>query len=211
MSSTNHPTRAQLAALKRRDPRLARAMSGCERFPGFPSPAQRRVTHYAYLARAILFQQLTSKAATTIHRRACALTPGATFPSAEELGHVPDAALRAAGVSGSKVASLRDLGARVLDGRLVLRGIGRLPDEQITERLVQVRGIGVWSAQMFLLFKLGRLDVLPATDLGVQEGLRRLDGLEQRPGPRELAERGECWRPLASVAAWTLWRLLETD
>ena len=168
------------------------------------------MTHYAYLARAILYQQLSTKAAATIHRRTCALTPGPSFPSAEELPELPDEELR----GGGRLAPQDRLPARPrrpCAGRAppVLRGIGRLPDEAVTERLVQVRGIGEWSAQMFLLFKLGRLDVLPATDLGIQEGLRRVHGLDERPTPQEVLETGECWRPLASVAAWYLWRVLE--
>ena len=92
---------------------------------------------------------------------------------------------------------------------LRLRGVGRLPDEEIVQRLTVVRGIGVWTAQMFLLFKLGRLDVMPATDLGVREGLRRLDELEERPAPKAVLARSEVWKPLRSVASWVLWRLCD--
>ncbi len=180
-------------------------------FPGFPPPGAKRVTHHATLTRAIVFQQLATRAAETIHARACALTPGPRFPSAQEILRLEVAQLRAAGLSAAKVAALRDLAERALDGRLQLARIGRLSDEAVIEHLVQVRGIGEWSAQMFLFFRLGRLDVLAPGDLGLQEGLRILDGLEERPSARELAARAEVWRPLCSVACWTLWRIVEHE
>jgi 3-methyladenine DNA glycosylase/8-oxoguanine DNA glycosylase len=123
----------------------------------------------------------------------------------------PEDALRGAGLSRAKVEALRDLATRALDGRLRLRGLSRLADEDVVARIEEVRGLGEWSAQMFLLFRLGRLDVAPAGDLGVQEGLRLLDGLSARPTPRAALLRMECWRPLRSVGAWTMWRLVEAD
>jgi 3-methyladenine DNA glycosylase/8-oxoguanine DNA glycosylase len=201
-----------LAALRRRDPVLAAAMKRLPPFPGFPdTPARRRESHFESLARAIVYQQLHGKAAATIFGRACALTPGTRFPKpAEWLVQDPDA-VRACGLSRNKALALQDLAERASDGRLDLRNAARLSDAELTERLVAVRGIGVWSAQMFLMFKLGRLDVLPTGDLGVQEGLRRLDGLAERPTPKQLEERGAVWRPLASVAAWTMWRLTDVE
>jgi len=115
--------------------------------------------------------------------------------------------LRAAGLSGNKTKAIRDLATKVVSGELCLRGIGRHDDEEIIRRLTTVWGIGEWTAQMFLIFKLGRLDVMPSGDLGVQEGLRVLDGLEGRPSAGTLLSRAEVWRPLCSVAAWFLWRL----
>jgi 3-methyladenine DNA glycosylase/8-oxoguanine DNA glycosylase len=179
-------------------------------YPGFP---QRGVpgseSHYAYLARSILYQQLAGKAAATIHGRVCALTPGPRFPRPPELLRISEKRLRSAGLSGNKLASLRDLAGRVERGALKLSHIARLGDERIIERLVEVRGIGVWTVQMFLMFRLGRLDVMPTGDLGVQEGLRRLDGLHERPGPATVLARSEVWAPLRTVAAWTLWRLAD--
>jgi len=180
-------------------------------FPGFPPPGAKRVTHHATLTRAIVFQQLATRAAETIHARACALTPGPRFPSAEEILRLDVAALRGAGLSAAKVAALRDLAERALDGRLQLARLGRLSDDEVVEHLIQVRGIGAWSAQMFLFFRLGRLDVMAPGDLGLQEGLRILDELEERPNARALAERSEAWRPLRSVASWTLWRIVEHE
>ncbi|MHC4473258.1 MAG: DNA-3-methyladenine glycosylase family protein [Planctomycetota bacterium] len=178
-------------------------------FPGFPRPEHRRRSHFQTLASAIVYQQLAGKAAAMIQGRVCALTPGSGFPRPEELLALPEEDLRGAGLSRNKLASLRDLAARVLDGRLKLRSIGRLSDEAVVERLVTVRGIGTWSAQMFLMFRLGRLDVLAPADLGVQEGVRILDGLDARPTPDRVAERAECWRPLRSVGCWFMWRLVE--
>lgn len=208
MSTARRPTRAALAALRRRDPVLARAMDATRPYPGFPEPhLARNQSHFAALAHSIVFQQLAGAAARSIHGRVVALTPGPRFPNPDAFDTLSDAALRGAGLSRGKLASLRDLAARCRDGRLGLHGIGRLDDHEVIERLTQVRGIGVWTAQMFLLFRLGRLDVMPAGDLGVQEGLRLLDGLAQRPSPRELEERARIWAPLRSVATWTLWRL----
>jgi DNA-3-methyladenine glycosylase II len=204
------PTRAALATLSRSDPRLASVMRAAPRFPGFPQPGMPGGhSHYAYLARSIVYQQLAGKAAATIHGRVCELTPGRRFPSAPEFLRLSETRLRGAGLSANKLAALRDLAGRTVSGELQLTGIARLSDERIIERLVSVRGIGAWTAQMFLIFKLGRLDVMPAGDLGVQEGLRRLDGLTRRPDPATVLARAERWAPLRSVAAWTLWRLAD--
>ncbi len=189
---------------------LGRALRQVPPFPGFPRKRTGE-THFHALARAILYQQLAGKAAATIHGRVLALTPGPRFPTASELLALPDEALRGAGVSRGKLAALRDLAERSLDGRLPLRRIGALPDEEILERLVEVRGIGPWTARMFLLFRLGRLDVLAPDDLGIREGLRRLDRLPERPSPRAVEARGEVWRPLRSVASWALWRLCDVE
>ncbi len=202
------PGRAELAALGRRDPALGEVLGRLEAFPGFPGPEQARLSSYAYLARSIVFQQLSGRAAATIWRRLEAVG-GGRLPAPRELLELPDERVRAAGVSRPKLAALRSLAGAIEAGELKPTGLARLPDEKVIEALVRVRGIGTWTAQMFLIFKLGRPDVLPCTDLGVQEGLRRLDGLHERPSPAEVEARGACWRPLASVAAWTLWRLAE--
>ncbi len=205
------PSPSDLRALGRRDPALAVWSRKLAPFPDFPVPTRGVSTHYESLARAIVFQQLATRAAETIHGRVCALTRGTRFPSAAELSRLSDAELRGAGLSAAKTAALRDLAARCADGRLRLAAIARRDDASIVEHLVEVRGIGVWSAQMFLMFRLGRPDVLACGDLGLQEGLRILDGLAERPGPKELAERGERWAPLRSVASWTLWRIVEHE
>jgi DNA-3-methyladenine glycosylase II len=199
-----------LRALSRRDPRLGAWLRRVPPLPDFPRGGPNaRATHYQALARSITYQQLSGKAAGTIWRRASSLGAGGGFPAAAELLKLSMEELRGAGLSRNKVLALQDLAQRCEDGRLRLRSIGRHGDEEVIEELCQVRGIGVWTAQMFLLFKLGRLDVLAPGDLGLQEGLRVLDGLAVRPTPVELAARGEVWAPLRSVASWTLWRLLE--
>lgn len=206
------PTPAQLRALARRDPVLGRLLKHVARMPDFPREGPREIgSHYASLARSITYQQITGKAAGTIWRRVCALTPGRRFPRAAEFLELSEGLLRGAGLSRNKILAVRDLAQRCEDGRLKLRSIARLSDGEVIERLVEVRGIGAWTAQMFLLFRLGRLDVMAPGDLALQEGVRRLDGLAERPTPRELEARAEVWAPLRSVASWALWRASELD
>jgi DNA-3-methyladenine glycosylase II len=202
------PSSEALRELAARDPRLGRAMEELPPFPGFPDP-ERGGSHFHALARAILFQQLATRAASTIHARVLALTPGPRFATPARFLQLSDEVVRGAGVSRAKLAAIRDLAERAVDGRLPLRRIALLPDNEVVERMVEVRGIGAWTARMFLLFRLGRLDVLAPDDLGIREGLRRLDGLGERPTPAAVLARGEVWRPLRSVASWVLWRILE--
>jgi 3-methyladenine DNA glycosylase/8-oxoguanine DNA glycosylase len=204
------PTPEELRALARRDRKLGAWLSKLPPFPGFPDRKnERQRTSWGSLSSAIVYQQLHGKAAATIHARVCALTPGRGFPKPAELLALEDRRLRAAGLSRQKLLALRDLALRIEDGRLDLLRITRATDEEIVERLTEVRGIGPWSARMFLLFRLGRLDVLAETDFGVQEGVRILDGRRRRPKPREVIERAEIWRPLSSVGCWAMWRLVE--
>ncbi len=202
------PTTAQIRALSRRDPLLGAALRRLGPFPSFPESSQRQMSTFKYLVRAIAFQQLAYRAAATIFSRVLALTSDGRL-TPEAISKVSDEELRGAGLSRAKLAAVRDLSSRCLDGRLKLRGLSRLENSTIIDQLSAVRGIGPWTAQMFLIFKLGRLDVLPTTDLGVQEGLKRLDKLAKRPKPKQLEKRGECWSPLASVAAWVLWRVVD--
>lgn len=170
--------------------------------------ARRTGTHYDALVRSIVFQQLSGKAARTIHERFRAIYPRRR-PRPELVLATSDAVLRAAGLSRQKIGYLRDLSARVADRSLPLAHLGRLPDDAIIEHLVQVKGIGRWTVQMFLMFRLGRPDVLPELDLGVQNAIQRAYGLRKRPTPKEVLRIGERWRPYASVASWYLWRSLE--
>lgn len=201
---------SQIRALKRRDPVLGRAMKGLLPFPDFPvSP---RLPYFHALARSIVFQQLATGAATTIHGRVKALGPNPKrFPTSAEFLTIPEDRLRGAGLSRSKLRAIRDLAERVESGSLKLRTLPRLSDEEVVERLVEVWGIGVWTAQMFLLFRLGRLDIFAPGDLGLQEGIRILDGLKDRPTPTECQERAKVWAPLRSVASWYLWRLTDDE
>ena len=161
------------------------------------------------LARAILYQQLSGKAAATIVGRV-ETAIGAKKLHPDTLARVDDPALRACGVSGNKTLALRDLAARAAAGEVPsLREMATLPDDAIIERLTAVRGIGRWTVEMMLMFKLGRPDVLPVDDLGVRKGAQLLDRLEDMPKPRELAARGEKWGPYRSLAAFYLWRIAD--
>jgi len=129
------------------------------------------------------------------------------FPAAAELLAIPEEELRGAGLSRSKLRAIRDLAEKVEMGELKLRSLSTLPDEEVERQLTAVWGIGEWSAQMFLLFHLGRPDIFAPGDLGLQEGIRILDGLEERPTPTAALQRARVWAPLRSVASWYLWRL----
>lgn len=201
--------RRALAHFRKVDPALADAVRRLEPLPAFPVGPLARQSHFVYLARSIVFQQLAGAAAATIWGRFAALTPGRRPPSAEELLELPEASLRGAGLSRNKLASMRDLAQRVVEGELRVRSLGRMDDHEVVEHLVQVRGIGPWTAQVFLMFKLGRPDVLPPADLGLQEGLRILDGRRKRPTAKQLEERATAWAPFRTQAAWTLWRVVD--
>lgn len=159
---------------------------------------------FGALVRAIAYQQLAGRAAAAIHGRVRALVEGPLTPSA--LLAVPEAALRAAGLSAAKTASVRDLAGRALDGDVRLDRLQLLPDDEVVARLSTVRGIGRWTAEMFLLFELQRLDVWPTGDLGVREGWRLAHGLEVQPTPAQLALLGDPLKPVRSVAAWYCWQ-----
>ena len=161
------------------------------------------------LARAILFQQLSGKAASTIVGRVEAAI-GSTRLHADTLGRIDDAALRACGVSGNKTLALRDLAAREAAGGIPdLRRMSVMDEDAIVAALVPVRGIGRWTVEMMLMFRLGRPDVLPVGDLGVRKGTQLLDRTEAMPTPRALAQRGERSGPFRTQAALYLWRIAD--
>ena len=162
--------------------------------------------HFGALVRAITFQQLAGPAARAIHQRVRALVHGPLSP--EALLAVSDGDLRAAGLSGAKLASLRDLSAKVLDGTVVLGGGPRVTDEAIVDRLVTVRGIGRWTAEMYLMFELRRLDVWPVGDLGVRQGYGLAWGIDPPPIPSRLRPLGDRFRPYRSVVARYCWAAL---
>lgn len=162
------------------------------------------------LVLAVANQQLNGKAANTILGRFKALFPGRRFPGPEDLAEVTDDQMRGCGFSRAKIAAIRDIGAKTLDGTIPSsRLIKRLSDDEIIERLTEVRGVGRWTVEMLLMFQLGRPDVLPADDFGVRNGFRLAYGLEEMPNAREVLERGERWRPYRSTAAWYLWRAVD--
>ena len=162
-------------------------------------------THFGSILRAIVYQQLSGKAAATILGRVHGLY-GGREPEPHELIATEDAALRAAGLSRQKSSYLRDLAEKA---QLVL-DLDAHPDEEVIARLTQIKGVGLWSAQMFLMFRLGRPDVLPAGDLGIQKAVMRAYRLRKHPSPARVLEIGKAWRPHATVASWYLWRSLET-
>jgi DNA-3-methyladenine glycosylase II len=160
------------------------------------------------LAEAIASQQLSVKAADTIFGRFCALFAPDNIPDAPRLVALDDAVIRAAGFSRAKTVFLRDLAAHVIDQRLQLDGLAELDDDRVLEQLTAVKGIGVWTAEIFLMFRLLRPDVFPADDLGLVKAAQKVYGLRQRPTRKKLLKMAEAWRPYRSVAAWYLWRSL---
>jgi DNA-3-methyladenine glycosylase II len=164
-------------------------------------------TYFAALCRSIVFQQLAGKAAAAIYGRFVqAAGPELTHQSVLA---ATEADLRAAGLSAAKTASLRDLAAKVGDATVPLDGIEALSDDEIVARLVSVRGIGRWTAEMFLIFQLRRPDVWPVDDLAVRRGYAVMHGLDEWPKPRELEQLGEAYRPWRTVAAWYCWRMTD--
>ena len=162
------------------------------------------------LGEAIIYQQLTGKAAATILGRVQALAGRRGFPTAEDLRALSLPRLRSAGLSRAKAEALKDLAAKTLDGTVPkMARLRRMEDEEIIERLTSIRGIGRWTVEMLLIFRLGRPDVLPATDYGLRKGYARAFGLAELPAPRAIAERGERWKPFRTMASWYLWRAVE--
>ena len=168
-----------------------------------------RRTHFAELVRAICYQQLAGAAASTIHGRLEVALGG--NPTPEAVLALPVETLRAAGLSANKAASIRDLSERVLAGDVELDRVARLSDDEIVRELTLVRGIGRWTAEMFLMFQLGRLDVWPVDDLGVRKGYAAIHALAELPTAKVLEPLGDPLRPYRSLAAWYCWRAADTQ
>ena len=164
--------------------------------------------HFYALAESIVYQQLAGAAAAAIFGRFRAIYDGDLTP--ERVLRTREKTLRGAGLSPNKLLSIRDLASKVVDGTLPLDHISRLPDEQLIERLVTVRGIGRWTAEMFLMFQLRRTDVWPVDDYGVRKGYASAYGLKELPKPKELMALGERFRPYRTTAAWYCWRAVDT-
>jgi DNA-3-methyladenine glycosylase II len=163
------------------------------------------------LAESIAYQQLSGKAAATIWGRVRALYPRRKWLDPKMILATPDETLRACGLSGAKTRAVKDLAAKTIDGTVPSGpALARMSEEGIIERLTAVRGIGRWTVEMLLLFELGRLDVWPVTDLGVQKGYAKTFGKRKLPTSKEFQRIGEKWRPYRSVAAWYFWRALDT-
>jgi 3-methyladenine DNA glycosylase/8-oxoguanine DNA glycosylase len=196
------------AHLGARDPRLARLIAQVG--PLSLRLASTRSTFEA-LAESIVYQQLTGKAAATIHGRLCALFPRGRLRPEVVLATTDDA-LRGVGLSRGKALAIRDLATRTLEGSVPsVRDLHAMSDDAIVEKLVQVRGIGRWTAEMLLIFRLGRPDVLPVHDYGVRHGFKIAYRKRSLPTPKELGKHGEKWRPFRTAASWYLWRAVDLE
>lgn len=164
---------------------------------------------FYYLARAICYQQLATRAAETIHGRFVECLKGDVSPA--KVLRVRETTLRKAGLSGNKLAAIRDLATKIRSGEVEVHDLEECSDEEVIERLIRVRGIGVWTAQMYLMFKLRRPDIWPTGDLGVRSGYRKIHGLDASPTDKELAPLGDPHRPWRSVAAFYCWRALDPE
>ncbi len=194
----------ELKHLAKTDPVMKRLIR--EVGPFTLTPRSKR-SPFESLARAIAHQQLHDKAAESIVRRFIALFPAKRFPQPGDLLAIDEQAIRGAGFSLAKVAALRDLAAKTLDGIVPTGAVVRkLDDEAIIERLTAVRGVGRWTVEMLLIFQLGRPDILPVDDFGVRNGFRIAYGKRSMPKPRDVLQYGERWKPYRTAAAWYLWR-----
>jgi 3-methyladenine DNA glycosylase/8-oxoguanine DNA glycosylase len=194
-----------LGHLGRTDRRFAPILA---RGRAIPLEIARLRSPFEYLLKSVIYQQLSGKAAATIHRRCLDLFPRRR-PEPARLLAIRAPRLRAAGVSAGKQRALRDLARRALAGEVPgYAELGRMTDDAIIERLTKIHGVGRWTAEMLLIFQLGRPDVLPVGDLGVRKGFARLAGREELPSPSELASEAEAWRPYRTVGSWCCWRAL---
>jgi DNA-3-methyladenine glycosylase II len=196
--------------LRRKDPTMRELIKRLGKLDADARRRGRPADAYGALVRSIVGQQLSTKAARTIYERMTQLWGGRTPTPRELLDADPDA-IRAAGLSRPKIAYLRSLAEHVLSGELELDRLDQLSDEEIAAELTAVKGLGQWTADMFLIFHLGRPDVLPVGDLGVRNAARQVYDLEALPSPAELEEIGEPWRPHRSLAALYLWRSLDNE
>ena len=198
---------AALASLGAADPDLGRIIRTVGPFALQHRPT---VTPFRELLRAIVYQQLSGKAAATIFSRVLAIYGRGRYPTPGELLQTPVERLRAAGVSRAKSLAMRDLAARTLDGTVPgVAAARRLDDEALVERLVAVRGVGRWTAEMLLIGGMGRPDVLPALDLGIQKGFQITYRTRRLPSPERILRHGRRWRPFRTIASWYMWRAVD--
>jgi DNA-3-methyladenine glycosylase II len=211
---------AALTHLRAADPKLGALIDRVEETGGFTLKLGHGGSPFTSLLESILYQQLHGKAAATIHKRVRALY-GDADPEPQALLDTPDELLRACGVSGNKIKAFKDLAARALDGTVPThKAILKMSDEEIIERLTSVRGIGVWTVEMLLIFRLGRSDVFPTSDYGVRKGFAltfqripksRALKAEDLPKPEVMLRRAKRWPPYRAVAAWYMWRACDLD
>jgi DNA-3-methyladenine glycosylase II len=189
----------------KRDPLLAPLIREHGHPPFEPEP-----NAFKALAEFIIYQQLSGKAAGAIYDRFIDLFPRHRFPKPAILLTVPTTTLRGVGLSNQKASYLLDLAAKFMDGTIQPKHFPEMSNEEISAHLIQVKGIGQWTADMFLMFALNRPDILPVGDLGIRNGFKKLYGLRKDPSPERMAALAESWRPYRTAAAWYLWRALET-
>ncbi|TLY05289.1 MAG: DNA-3-methyladenine glycosylase 2 family protein [Thaumarchaeota archaeon] len=168
---------------------------------------KKRTQHFAVLVESIISQQLATNAAEAIFRRFRKLYP--RFPTTAQILSTRKSKLRKAGLSGMKIDYLKDLARNIEEGRLDMKSLPKMSDDEVIEHLTQVKGIGRWTAEMFLIFSLGRQDVLPVHDLGLRKGVQMAFSLSELPKPKEVEKLGERWRPYRSIATWYLWKSLK--
>ena len=168
-----------------------------------------RPPDFETLVKSIVFQQLSGRVASVIFGRLAAAVKGVVTP--ETILQLRPSRMRALGLSTQKTAYIRDLARHTRDGNLVFADLSALPDDEVILRLTQVKGVGVWTAHMFLIFALQRSDILPTGDLGIRNAIRKAYNLEALPTPEEMEQMAQRWRPYCSVASWYLWRSLESD
>lgn len=197
--------RKAVSHLKKADPVLANVI---ERVG--PCRLERRGdgTHFDHLVRAIVYQQLSGKAAATIYSRVLALF-GGRRPTPAEMAKARVPSLRAAGLSTRKVEYIQELARRTASGDIPMARLHRMTDGEIMETLTSIRGIGPWTAQMVMLFRLGRPDIFPVLDLGIQKAVQKMHRMRKLPTPAKLERIGAKWAPYRSVATWYLWRSLD--
>ncbi|MGE0743452.1 MAG: DNA-3-methyladenine glycosylase [Hyphomonadaceae bacterium] len=176
----------------------------------YPTTFEKRKDPYRALIRSVVYQQLSGKAAATIHGRLLALFPDKDHPEPEDILAIDPTLLRGAGLSRQKIAAIQDVSQKRIDGVIPeARKLTRLSNDEIIERLTAARGVGRWTVEMYLMFTLGRPDVLPIDDLGVRKGAEKL--YRRSFTPKELGAYGERWAPFRSAAAWHLWRFIDTQ
>ena len=168
---------------------------------------KKRTQHFAVLVESIISQQLATNAAEAIFRRFRKIYP--RFPTTAQILSTRKSKLRKAGLSGMKIDYLKDLARNIEEGRLDMKSLPKMSDDEVIEHLTQVKGIGRWTAEMFLIFSLGRQDVLPVHDLGLRKGVQMAFSLTELPKPKEVEKLGERWRPYRSIATWYLWKSLK--
>ena len=188
--------------LLRKDPMLGKIIDKVGEYS-----LKKRTHHFAVLVESIISQQLATNAAEAIFRRFRGLYP--QFPTTAQILSTRKSQLRKAGLSGMKIDYLKDLARNIEEGRLDMKSLPKMSDDEVIEHLTQVKGIGRWTAEMFLIFSLGRQDVLPVHDLGLRKGVQMAFSLAELPKPKEVEKLGERWRPYRSIATWYLWKSLK--